>query len=86
MGFGLSTGGGAGSGSYLDVADFCCPEYIATMADRIRRNWTPGAGSSGEVIIKFTIQRDGRITDTTTEQSNGNAILDLTAQRAVSVK
>ena len=85
LGFGLSTGGGAGSGSYLDVADFCCPEYIATMADRIRRNWTPGAGSSGEVIIKFTIQRDGRITDTTTEQSSGNAILDLTAQRAVSV-
>src|SRR5262249_52631186 len=29
VGFGLSTGGGAGSGSYLDVANFCCPEYIA---------------------------------------------------------
>src|SRR5262245_16342361 len=36
QGFGLSTGGGPGSGSRLDVADFCCPDYIATMVDRIR--------------------------------------------------
>ena len=30
QGFGLSTGGGAGSGSTLDVADFCCPDYLVT--------------------------------------------------------
>ena len=28
QGFGLSTGGGAGSGSTLDVGDFCCPDYL----------------------------------------------------------
>ena len=30
QGFGLSSGGG-GDGGYLDVANFCCPEYLATM-------------------------------------------------------
>ena len=36
QGFGLSTGGGAGSGSTLDVADFCCPDYLVLMVDKIR--------------------------------------------------
>ena len=36
QGFGLSTGGGPGTGSSLDVGDFCCPDYIATMVERIR--------------------------------------------------
>ncbi len=31
-GFGLSSGGG-GTGGYLEVANFCCPEYLATMID-----------------------------------------------------
>jgi hypothetical protein len=31
QGFGLSSGGGAGSGVTLDVADFCCPDYIVQM-------------------------------------------------------
>jgi hypothetical protein len=47
QGFGLSTGGGAGSGSSLDVADFCCPEYIAIMVTRIRSAWSPEPGRDG---------------------------------------
>ena len=35
QGFGLSSGGGAGSGSRLDVANFCCPDYIAVMHQRL---------------------------------------------------
>jgi periplasmic protein TonB len=85
QGFGLATGGGAGSGSYLDVANFCCPEYIADMTDRIRRNWNPNAEITGEVLVKFTIQRDGTITDRSLEQSSGNQVLDITAERAVAV-
>src|ERR687888_350689 len=33
QGFGLSSGGGPGSGSTLDVADFCCPDYLMLMIE-----------------------------------------------------
>ena len=38
-GFGLTTGGGGGPGGYLDVGNFCCPEYLETMRMLITRNW-----------------------------------------------
>lgn len=82
-GFGLSTGGGHGSGSTLDVADFCCPDYIATMVDRIRGAWQPNQGAAGFVKVKFTIQRDGRLTDVVLEQGSGSTVLDTAALRAV---
>ena len=83
QGFGLSSGGGPGSGSVLDVADFCCPDYIATMMISIRRAWNMNQGATGQSVVKFTIQRDGRLTDVSVFQSSGVAILDLAAQRAV---
>jgi TonB family protein len=81
-GFGLSSGG-ASLGSSLDVADFCCPDFILLMTDLIRRSWNPAAEVDGQAIIKFAIQRDGRITDVALEKSSGFAALDLNAQRAV---
>ena len=33
--------------------------------------------------MKFTIQRDGRLTDIALEKSSGYSALDLTAQRAI---
>jgi TonB family protein len=83
QGFGLSTGGGEGSGSTLDVADFCCPEYIQIMLQRIRSIWNQDQKTAGECVIKFTIQRDGRITDHEVERSSGDPILDIAARRAV---
>jgi len=83
QGFGLSTGGGVGSGSYLDVSNFCCPEYISVMSQRIWSNWVQRVGASGEVITKFTIQRDGTLTNVVVERSSGNQILDLNALRAL---
>jgi periplasmic protein TonB len=85
QGFGLSTGGGAGSGSTLDVADFCCPEYLVLMTDKIRGNWNQQVEVPGIVVVRFTIQRDGRLTDTAVEQSSGYSALDQAAQRAVIV-
>ena len=84
QGFGLSSGGGVGSGSYLDVADFCCPDYIAQMIERIRANWQVRPGP-GTVSVKFTIRRDGSIDNVEVERSSGNPILDLNAQKAVLV-
>ena len=85
LGFGLSTGGGPGSGSRLDVADFCCPDYIALMVDKIKSNWNQRVEVAGIVEIKFTIQRDGRLTETLVERSSGTLSLDQNAQRAAMV-
>jgi TonB family protein len=85
QGFGLSTGGGAGSGSTLDVKEFCCPDYLVLMVERIRSSWVQQAEVAGTAVVKFTIERDGRITQTSLEQSSGYATLDLNAQRAVAV-
>lgn len=84
-GFGLSTGGGAGSGSRLDVADFCCPDYVLLMVERIRANWNSRTEVGGATMIKFTIQRDGQITGVSVLKSSGFAALDINAQRAVLV-
>jgi TonB family protein len=84
LGFGLSTGGG-GSGAYLDVANFCCPDYLATMSALIRRNWDPNQRVAGSVMIQFQIQRDGTLTDIQVQNSSGYIALDMAAQRAVLV-
>ena len=82
-GFGLSTGGGSGTGGYLDVGDFCCPEYLVTMQQLIRRNWNEKQRTGGESTVKFTILRDGRIVDVELERSRGFVALDLESQRAL---
>jgi protein TonB len=81
-GFGLTSGGG-GTGGYLDVGNFCCPEYLTTMMELIRRNWNSRQDVNGDTMIKFTIQRDGRIVNVELERSSGYAALDLGAQRAL---
>jgi TonB family protein len=83
QGFGLSTGGGAGTGSSLDVADFCCPEYIAIMVTRIRSAWNQNQGATGQTLVKFTIQRDGSIRNAEVERPSGTTPLDIAAMRAV---
>lgn len=84
QGFGLSTGGGAGSGSRLDITgEFCCPDYLLLMIEKIRSNWNQRVDASGETVVVFTIQRDGRITNYMTERSSGFQVLDLNAVRAL---
>jgi TonB family protein len=82
-GFGLTKGGGGGASGYLDVANFCCPEYLSTMIQLIQRNWNGRQDVAGQTMMKFTIQRDGRLTDVQMEQSSGYFALDQTAQRAL---
>jgi len=85
QGFGLSTGGGPGSGSSLDVADFCCPDYLVLMIERIRSAWTQEQGTAGQVLVRFTVQRDGRLADPAVERSSDSSTLDLAALRAVAM-
>ena len=81
LALGLSTGGG-GTGSSLDVGGFCCPDYLGIMTRRVTENWESKQGVPGLTVMRFTILRDGRITDIGVEQSAGY-VLDLTAQRAL---
>lgn len=81
-GFGLSSGGG-GTGSFLDTANFCCPEYIATMVELIRRNWDSKQQATGTTLVKYTIQRDGTLTAIQVEKSSGYQALDFMANRAM---
>jgi bla regulator protein BlaR1 len=82
---GLSSAGGAGTGSTLDVSDFCCSQYVALMIERIRTSWTQQEDSAGTVVIKFTIERDGRITQTAVEKTSGSETLDTAARDAVAL-
>jgi protein TonB len=84
QGFGLSTGGGAGSGSMLEITgDFCCPEYLATMIARIRSAWNQNQGARGTSLIRFTINRDGSISNAAIFKPSGTVTLDNAALRAV---
>lgn len=83
FGSGLTSGGGGGTGGYLDVGTFCCPDWLITMRRLIQSNWNPRQGMDGTVIIKFVVQRDGRISNVEAEAPSGLPALDLTAQRAV---
>jgi TonB family protein len=84
QGFGLSAGGG-GTGGYLDVANFCCPDYLATMLDLINRNWNSKQGARGTTLIKFDIERDGRIGNVVIEKSSGVPALDYFSQRSLAL-
>jgi TonB family protein len=85
QGFGLSSGGGQGLGSRLDVGNFCCPEYLTTMQQLIRRNWNEAQPVQGTVLVKFTILRDGTFAAVELERSSGYSTLDIESQRALAL-
>jgi periplasmic protein TonB len=80
---GLAQGGGGAGGVQLDVKNFCCPEYLAQMVQRIRQNWNAAQGAGGQPVVKFTIRRDGMLTNVELEKSSGQELLDLEARRAI---
>jgi TonB family protein len=79
---GLATGGGGAGTAYTDYANFCCPEYLQTMVQVVQRNWQQNQGVDGTVIVKFTIQRNGALTNVEVEKQSV-PFLNLAAQRAV---
>lgn len=77
-----AAGSGVG-GPQLDVANFCCPEYIEAMTERIRSNWDEQQGAAGQALMKFTVRRDGMLTNVEIAKTSGNPRLDLESRRAV---
>jgi TonB family protein len=83
QGFGGLSSGGGGTGVQLEVGDFCCPEYLATMTSLIKANWNNQQNATGIARMRFVIQRDGRIVDVSVLQSSGVQTLDFFAERAL---
>lgn len=81
---GLSTGGGGTGGARVDAPNFCCPQYLSTVVQLIKRNWSQNQPSTGKNTLKFTVQRDGRVTDIEVEESGGQ-LLDMASKRALVV-
>jgi TonB family protein len=78
-----SGGGSTNSGAFTDYANFCCPAYLSQMTDLIKRNWTENQGASGQVQVKFTVARDGRLSNVLVEKPSNISLLDLESQRAI---
>ncbi|HEX2121759.1 MAG TPA: cell envelope integrity protein TolA [Thermoanaerobaculia bacterium] len=63
--------------------------YAQSMVSKIRVNWYANmpqiirTGMSGHVTIRFTIQRDGRITDVTILKSSNVPPYDFAAKKAI---
>lgn len=72
-GLALTSGG---TGGETNLADFCCPGYIRTMSAAIKRNWKQSQGVAGINVLRFTIERDGRVTNIEMVESSGNFALD----------
>jgi outer membrane biosynthesis protein TonB len=83
QGFGLTSGGGGGTGVTVDTANFCCPEYLSQMVTVIQRNWQSNQGVAGKIVMKFTITRAGTIENVQVEQPSGFLAHELAAQRAL---
>jgi TonB family protein len=78
------SGNGAATNSVTtDYANFCCPTYLNQMVDLIKRNWNQNQGASGQVQVKFTIRRDGVVSDVQVEKPSNVSMLDLESQRAL---
>lgn len=81
---GLSSSGGKGlDAQTLGLDNFCCPEYLQTMLQLIRRNWNQNQGATGSVVVRFTIRRDGALTQVEVAKASSNVLLDLESRRAV---
>ena len=83
IGIGLSTGGLGGSGAEISLSDFCCPDYVATMLQLIRRRWDSNQSVPGAAVVRFTIGRNGAIEGVGVDRGSGYLALDMAAQRAV---
>ena len=85
-----SVGDGAGLES-TDIGDFCCPDYLLTMIQRIRSSWPRGgpgivcrpSRDACRGTVRFTIARDGAISKEKVEKRSGYRALDTQALTAV---
>jgi protein TonB len=86
QGTGLAMGGGTGASATIDAVDFCCMEWAQDMLREIRARWRNNQSERGETILKYTVLRDGTITEIDLEKSSGSGILDRASRDALPPK
>jgi protein TonB len=57
--------------------------YLDQLQARIKNRWKPAANEKGEVVVQFTITRNGSLEGLKLVSSSGRAILDRQALQAV---
>jgi outer membrane biosynthesis protein TonB len=77
-GTGLDIGGGQGNITSLD--DFCCKGYLADVENRIKSRTSFNQQERGVIKIKFTVHRNGQVTDTIVDQ-DGPFLLRMASLR-----
>lgn len=77
---GLAVTSGGGTGGETNLSDFCCPGYITAMSAAIKRNWNQRLGVAGTNTVRFTIERDGRVTGIEFVERSGVYALDRESQ------
>jgi protein TonB len=82
QGAGLASGGRFGGGD-ADLAQFCCPDYLDSVLQRIDSRWNKNFPERGTTVLKFTISRDGTISNITVERPSGYNTLDRAARVAL---
>jgi len=81
IGTGLQIGGGSGFSSTSALTDFCCMAYLNNeVVERLRSKWEPNQPARGNVVVQFTIQRNGDVTDISVVE-HGDFLLDQASIR-----
>ncbi len=85
--FGMTGGGGVNVGNNSPFGERY-GAYAALIRDAVTRNWktsdvNPRLMTAPAVVVTFTIQRDGTVTNVSVSQKSGIEPLDISAQRAV---
>jgi len=63
--------------------DFCCPDYLTAILQEVSRHWQSAQQATGEVVVRFSIETDGRPIGVALERTSGLAGLDKASERAV---
>ncbi|MDZ7331194.1 MAG: TonB C-terminal domain-containing protein [candidate division KSB1 bacterium] len=76
------------SGLKIDTKDFPFSYYLAILQNRIQRNWQPPYQQTTlpeklTTMIRFQVQRSGKIVNVVVEKSSGRYLFDQAAQRAI---
>lgn len=72
----------------VDIQDFPFAYYLNLLRYRISQNWNPPYQQTWEegkisVVVGFTVERSGRLTEIKVEDSSGKFMFDQAALRAV---
>ena len=82
-GTGLSLGGEMGTGGETNLSNFCCPAYLEAMIAAVYRNWKQDHGVAGTNMVRFVIERDGRISSIELVKPSGHFALDRESRVAL---